>query len=60
MTNTADDRSNRSAKEVFEDHLHTAKACSCEEDIERNFSEDCVVLSRHGVQRDHEGLKELA
>ena len=60
MTNTIGDRSNRSAREVFEDHLRTAKVWSFEEDIERNFSEECVVLSKHGVHRGHEGLKELA
>ena len=54
------DLSNRSSKEVFEDHLQTAKEWSFEEDIERNFSEECVVLSQHGIHRGHEGLKELA
>jgi hypothetical protein len=51
MTNATDDRSNRSAREVFEDHLRTAKEWSFEEDIERNFSRNCVVLSKHGATR---------
>jgi hypothetical protein len=55
-----DDLRNRSAREVFEDHLRTPKERCFEEDIERNFSEECVVLSKHGIHRGHEGLKELA
>jgi hypothetical protein len=55
-----DDLRNRPAREVFEDHLRTAREWSFEEDIERNFSKECVVLSRHGIHRGHEGLKELA
>ena len=39
----------RPAREVFEDHLRSAGAHSFEEDIERNFPPDCVVLERHGT-----------
>ncbi len=55
-----DDLRNRPAREVFEDHLRTAKEWSFEEVTERNFSEECVVLSKHGILSGHEGLKELA
>lgn len=55
-----DDLRNRSAREVFEDHLRTAREWSFEDDIKRNFSEDCVVLIKDGVYRGHDGLIELA
>ena len=55
-----DDLRNRPAREIFEDHLRIAREWSFEEDIERNFSKECVVLSQHGIHRGHEGLKELA
>ena len=42
------------------DDLRNRPVWSFEEDIERNFSEECVVLSKHGVHKGHEGLKELA
>jgi len=54
------DLRNRSAREVFEDHLRTAKEWAFEEDIKRNFSEDCVVLIRDGVYWAHDSLIELA
>ena len=55
-----DDLRNRPAREVFEDHPRTAREWPFEEYIERIFSKECVVLSQHGIHRDHEGLKELA
>ena len=52
-----DDLRNRPAWEVFEGHLGTAEEWSFEEDIEPNFSEECVVLSNHGVHGGHEGSR---
>jgi hypothetical protein len=40
------DLRNRSAREVFEDHLRTAKEWSFEEDIERNFSEELCGIEQ--------------
>ena len=54
------DLRNRSATEVFEDHLRLAGEHRFEEDIERNVSPDIVVLERRGVFRGHKGVRELA
>lgn len=50
----------RSPAEVFEDHLRLAGEHRFEEDIERNFSPEGVVLERRGVFRGREGARELA
>ena len=50
----------RSAKEVLNDHLELAQQHRFEEDLERNYSENCVVLSTYGVFHGHEGLRKLA
>jgi len=63
-----DELSNRSAQEVLNDHLNLAKdwgaeddmARLFEEDIRRNVSEACVILTNRGVFRGHRGVRELA
>ena len=50
----------RTAGEVFEDHLRLAGEHRFEEDLERNISPDCIVLERRGVFRGREGVSELA
>jgi hypothetical protein len=50
----------RSTREVFDDHLKLAQEGRFEEDITRNFSEDCVVLTNRGTFRGHDGLRQLA
>ena len=50
---------NRTAQEVLEDHLHQSKHGTIDEDLTRNFAEDAVFLSSHGVFRGHDGLREL-
>ena len=50
----------RSTREVFDDHLKLAQEGQFEEDITRNFSEDCVVLTTRGTFRGHDGLRQLA
>ena len=60
--------SNRSAKEVLDDHLNLAKKWGAEEDIERiveedirrNVSEDIVILINRGTFCGHEGVRQLA
>ena len=50
----------RSAGEVFEDHLRRqGKHGSVEDDFDRNYAED-VVLTGHSVYRGCEGLAHLA
>ena len=63
-----DELTNRPAEDVLDDHLDLAKdwgggdhvAGMFEEDIRRNVSEACVVLTNRGVFRGHEGVRQLA
>lgn len=50
----------RSAEEVFDDHLRLAAEHRFEEDIARNVSPDCVVLERRGTFTGIEGVTHLA
>jgi hypothetical protein len=50
----------RSAREVFEDHLALAQARRFDEDIEKNFADDCVVMAKGKVQHGHDALRDLA
>ena len=56
MTETAD----RISRDVFNDHLDLSQKGRFEEDIVKNFSQDCVVLTNRGYYRGHAGLMELA
>jgi len=48
----------RSTEEVLRDHLELAKKDDWKTDLERNFSNDCVLLTSFGVYRGHSGIKE--
>lgn len=50
----------RSTLEVFDDHLDLAQQGRSDEDITRNYSEECVVLTNRGPFQGHEGLRQLA
>jgi len=50
----------RSANEVFEDHLKLAQEKKLEEDIEKNNAEDVVLLTNYGTFHGHEGIREAA
>lgn len=50
----------RSTQEVFDDHLDLAQQGRFEEDIARNFSESCVVLTNRGLFHGRDGLRQLA
>jgi hypothetical protein len=52
--------SDRTAQEVFDDHLRLARELKLEEDIERNVAEDCVVLTGRGIFRGRDGVRVLA
>jgi SnoaL-like protein len=54
------DLTDRSAAEVFEDHLRLASEGDFEGDLARNVSEDIVALTPRGVFRGHGGVRELA
>lgn len=49
----------RTTEEVLKDHLELSKKGSIEEDLHRNFSKDLILLTTHGIDKGHEGLREL-
>ncbi len=48
----------RSTREVLDDHLALAQQGDWETDLERNFSEDCVLLTSFGEFHGMEGLRQ--
>jgi SnoaL-like domain len=52
--------SRRCAKQVFEDHLALAAKGILDEDLLRNYHEDCVILINSGEYRGHAGARRLA
>jgi hypothetical protein len=58
---------NRTAQEVLDEHLKLSNEWKNEEEmwrnfsenLRRNFSEDCVILTNRGVFRGHQGIREL-
>lgn len=50
----------RSTAEVFSDHLHLRAESQLEEDLERNYSEDVVLIHQFGVKRGRQGVRESA
>jgi hypothetical protein len=50
----------RSSDEVLEDHLRESQDGSVDDDLERNYAEDVVVLTGQGLFRGREGLRQLA
>lgn len=55
-----DDFRDRSAREVFEDHLRQGKHGSVREVFARSYAEDVVLLTGRGAYRGHDGLRHLA
>jgi hypothetical protein len=49
----------RTTEEVLEDHLRESKEGSVEDDLQRNFAEDLLILTTNGVFRGHEGMRSL-
>ena len=56
----SEDLRDRTADEVFRDHLRLSGANRFDEDIARNVAPDCVILERRGVFRGHDGVRQLA
>jgi hypothetical protein len=48
----------RSTREVLDDHLTLAMEWAFETDLERNFSEDIVLLTGYGIFRGIEGVRQ--
>jgi hypothetical protein len=55
-----DELMTRGAGEVFDDHLQQGVHGSVDEDLERNYAPDVVVLTGAGAHHGHDGLRELA
>ncbi len=51
------DLDQRTAQEVFDDHLRLSKDRHIEEDIRRNYAPDVVVLMASGVHKGHDALR---
>jgi hypothetical protein len=49
----------RTTKEVLDDHLNLSKNGTIEEDLERNYAQDVILLTSYGTFHGHEGLKNL-
>jgi hypothetical protein len=56
----SEDLGDRSPEEVFDDHLRLAAEHRFDEDIDRNFSPDCMILERRGIFHGRAGARELA
>lgn len=50
----------RGTHEVFDAHLYQGAHGSVEEDLERNYAPEVVVLTGAGVHHGHDGIRELA
>lgn len=48
----------RTAREVLEDHLNLAQSWEFEKDLERNFSEEIVLLTGYGTFRGLDGVRD--
>jgi hypothetical protein len=59
-----EDLSSRTAQQVLDDHLNLAENWGgeggFEEDIQRNVSEEIVILINRGTFHGHEGVRQLA
>lgn len=47
----------RTTYEVFNDHLHLREQGRIEEDLERNYAEDAVLLTGYGIFSGHDGIR---
>ncbi len=52
--------SNRSTEEVFEDHLRCAKELNYKDDMKKNYSENCIILTTKGKFSGYDGITYLA
>jgi hypothetical protein len=50
----------RSSEEMFEDHLRLRLADRVDDDIQRNYDPDVLVLGYHGIFHGHEGVRQCA
>ncbi|HEX7030246.1 MAG TPA: nuclear transport factor 2 family protein [Gammaproteobacteria bacterium] len=50
----------RSTRDVFEDHLRLREGGRLEEDLERNYADDVLLLSEDGPMIGHDALRTSA
>ncbi len=50
----------RSTSQVFLDHLNLRADAQLEEDLERNYSDEVVLIHQFGVKRGRQGVRESA
>lgn len=50
----------RTTYEVFNDHLHLREEGKIDEDLERNYADDAVLLTGYGVFSGHDGIRASA
>lgn len=50
----------RSTRDVIEDHLALRREHDLETDIDRNYADDLVVLSKDGVFHGEDGIRQTA
>lgn len=50
----------RSPLEVLEDHLRLVDEGKLDEDLKRNYAEECVALTGRGIFRGLDGMRKLA
>jgi hypothetical protein len=50
----------RSASEVFDEHLRLAQEHDIDTDLARNYSDDCVIMMGQGTYHGHDGARALA
>ncbi|WP_106819463.1 nuclear transport factor 2 family protein [Janibacter massiliensis] len=56
----ADELTARGTGKVFDEHVQQGAHGTVDEDLERNYASDVVVLTGAGAHRGHEGVRELA
>lgn len=57
---TADELRHRSPRQVLEDHLALRRAGRLEEDLERNYDPEVILLSLTGGRHGLDGVREMA
>ena len=54
------DLSQRSTKDVLNDHLECRMKGDVEADIERNYAPDVIVLTAKGMKRGHQAVRDFS
>lgn len=60
MTLRTNERATRPTDEILRDHLELRRCRDLEGDLERNYHQDVVVISKDGVYQGQDGVRETA